>query len=142
MLIRMLNARRAAIGAAAALTMGLIGAGAAQAQAAAPASVDAAQLAKGKRLFMMCASCHDFKPGGPARVGPHLAGIVGREAGTVEGYRYSAALQAKPFVWDEAKLDAWLLKPTAVVPATTMVYMGMAKADDRKALLAYLRSLK
>jgi cytochrome c len=107
-----------------------------------PAPADTALLAKGKRLYMMCAACHDATASGPARVGPHLSGILGRQAGAVAGYKYSPAMAAKPFVWDEAKLDAWLVKPTAVVPGTTMAYMGMANADDRKALVAFLTSLK
>ncbi|WAC71948.1 c-type cytochrome [Roseateles sp. SL47] len=107
----------------------------------APAS-EAALVAKGKRLFMMCSACHDISAIGAARVGPHLAGIVGRQAGSVAGYSYSPALAAKPFDWDEAKLDAWLLKPSAVVPTTKMAYMGMPNAEDRKAMVAFLGSLK
>lgn len=128
-----------------ALGAALMGCGAAHAQAtpgAKDAAPDAAQLAKGKRLYMMCAACHDTAAGGPARVGPHLSGIVGRQAGSVAGFRYSAAMAAKPFEWDEARLDAWLVKPSAVVPTTSMAYMGMPNPDDRKAMIAFLRSLK
>lgn len=119
----------------------LLASGAARAQTN-PAPADTALLAKGKRLYMMCAACHDATATGPARVGPHLSGILGRQAGIVAGYKYSPAMAAKPFVWDEARLDAWLVKPTAVVPGTTMAYMGMANADDRKVMVAFLSSLK
>lgn len=121
-----------------ALVCAQIVAGAAQAQTGA----DAATLAKGKRLFMLCMACHATADGGPAKIGPALNGVVGRPAGGVPGFNYSADLKSKTFVWDEAQLNAWLLKPTAVVPGTTMAYAGMPDAADRKALIAFLGSLK
>jgi cytochrome c len=110
--------------------------------AAAQGAEDAASLAKGKRLYMRCAACHDVSDTGPARIGPHLKGLVGRPAGAVAGYGYSADMKSKTFVWDEAALDAWLTKPTSLVPATSMAFVGMADAGERKALIAFLRSLK
>lgn len=102
----------------------------------------AASVAQGKRLFMRCAACHDTGDSGPARIGPHLKGVVGRPMGGVEGYKYSEAMKAKALAWDEAQLDAWLTKPTAVVPGTTMAFIGMPDAGERKALIDFLRSLK
>jgi cytochrome c len=119
-----------------ALLFGLAGAAAAQ------AVPDAAALAKGKRLFMLCASCHDATAGASAKIGPTLYGVVGRAAGSVPGVSYSADMKSKSFVWDEAQLDAWLVKPTAVVPGTSMAYLGMPDASQRKALIAFLSSLK
>jgi len=110
----------------------------------APAQVgdDAASIAKGKRLYMRCAACHDVGDTGPARIGPHLKGLVGRPAGAVAGYGYSADMKSKSFVWDEVALDTWLTKPSALVPATSMAFAGMPDAAERKALIAFLRSLK
>jgi cytochrome c len=102
----------------------------------------AASVAKGKRLYMRCAACHDVSDTGPARVGPHLKGLVGRPAGAVAGYGYSADMKSRSFVWDEAALDAWLTKPSTLVPATSMAFAGMPDAAERKALIAFLRSLK
>lgn len=103
---------------------------------------DAASLALGKRLFMRCAACHDASNTGSAKIGPYLQGLVGRPALAVSGYAYSPAMKAKPLVWDAATIDAWLIKPSDVVPGTTMAFVGMPDARERKALLMYLSSLK
>lgn len=99
-------------------------------------------IAKGKRLYMACAACHDIGDTGPARIGPHLKGLLGRTSASVTGFKYSPAMKAKPFVWDEKALDAWLTKPADVVPGNTMPYGGMPNPADRKALIAYLATLK
>jgi cytochrome c len=105
--------------------------------AAAPAAAqDAVQ---GKRLFLRCVACHAMTPAAPAKIGPHLDGIVGRKAGAVAGFRYSAAMKTSAVVWNEATLDAWLQRPQAVVPGTSMAFAGLAKPADRKALIAYLK---
>lgn len=119
----------------------LMGSEALWAQPAA-ANADAASVAKGKRLYMRCAACHDTGDTGPARIGPHLKGLVGRPMGSVAGYKYSPAMKAKSLVWDEAQLNAWLTKPTDLVPGTTMAFIGMPDASERKALIDFLRSIK
>jgi cytochrome c len=123
---------------AAALLFALLGAGASMAQPAA----DAASVAKGKRLFMRCAACHDTTDNGAPRTGPHLKGIFGRPMANLADYKYSPGLKAKGQVWDEAQLNAWLTRPTAVVPGTTMAFIGMSDAGERKALIDYLRTVK
>lgn len=107
-----------------------------------PATVRAApggDAAAGKVLFARCMACHDVKPGAPNRMGPNLAGIVGRKAGAVKGFRYSAAMSKANLKWDEATLDKWLARPAALVPGTSMAFAGLANAADRKAMIAYLR---
>jgi cytochrome c len=108
----------------------------------AAADADAAQVLRGKRLFIRCAACHEIGEPRIVKVGPHLQGIVGRAAGGVQGYGYSKGLAAGGFAWTEDKLMAWLERPTAVVPDTTMVMEGMTVEADRRALVAYLRTLK
>lgn len=118
---------------------------AASAPSATPASgpaTDAALLQRGKRLFLRCAACHDATVTGLPKTGPHLQGIVGRRAGAVEGYAYSPAMKAQSFQWDAARLEAWLTQPAAVVPATSMVFIGIPDAQERRALIAYLATLK
>ncbi|RZL37464.1 MAG: c-type cytochrome [Rubrivivax sp.] len=122
----------------AAVLLALLATGAASAQPA----VDAASIARGKRLFMRCAACHDTGDSGAARIGPHLKGLVGRPMGSVAGYGYSPAMKAQSQVWDEAQLNAWLTRPAAVVPGTTMAFIGMPDAAERKALIDYLRTVK
>jgi cytochrome c len=103
-----------------------------------PAASDALR-ARGKILFLRCASCHDVAPGGVARIGPNLHGVVGRKAGSLPDYTYSPALKAAGFVWDPAALDRWLTRPADVVPGTAMAFAGLPKAEDRRAIIAYLQ---
>ncbi len=143
------------LGRAAVLAAGSVAALCACAQAAAPvapaaaaseamaaAPVDAALAARGKRLFLRCVACHDATATGLPKTGPHLQGIVGRRAGAVDGYAYSPAMKGQAFSWDAARLDAWLVQPGAVVPDTSMVFIGMPDEQERRALIAFLRTLR
>lgn len=93
---------------------------------------------RGKRLFLQCVACHDIAPGGIPKVGPHLAGLFGRKAGTVQGLVISPALETSGVVWDEKTLDQWLEKPTSLIPGIIMVIPGIEKAQDRADLIAYM----
>ncbi|WP_338065647.1 c-type cytochrome [Ensifer aridi] len=94
--------------------------------------------AGGERLFRSrCGSCHSVNMG-ENRVGPHLAGILGRKAGSVAGARYSKALTASGFAWDEDRLQAYLNNPRQVVPGTTMS-VSIRDAAQRTAIIEYLR---
>jgi len=105
-------------------------------------AADAAIIARGQRLFLRCASCHDISDSGVTRIGPNLSGVVGRKAGSLPGYAYSPAMKATTFVWDEAMLNRWLIDPAALVPGTAMAFAGMPKEEDRTAIIAYLRQPK
>jgi cytochrome c len=96
---------------------------------------------RGKILFLRCSSCHAINADAPPKIGPNLAGVVGRKAGTLSGYGYSAALKGKGFVWDDAMLDLWLTNPGKVVPGTSMAFPGFANGADRQAVIAYLKSV-
>lgn len=112
---------------------------AATAAAIAPA---AAQDAKaGEKVFLACKTCHAVLPG-QNRIGPSLAGVVGRKSGIYLKYTYSAAMKAKNVVWTEANLDTYLTKPQAYVKGTKMAYGGIADAKKRKDVIAYLKTLK
>ncbi len=104
---------------------------------AAPGAADSA--ASGKLLFNnSCRTCHSTDSG-DNRLGPHLAGIVGRRAGSAEGYRYSSALKSADFAWTPETLDAFLADPDAVVPGNNMKpFTGIADAGERRTLIAYL----
>jgi cytochrome c len=96
----------------------------------------------GDRLFRnTCGICHTLQPG-QNRLGPSLAGIIGRKAGTVAGFDYSEANKNSNVVWDEAQLDQYLSNPKQFMPGTKMIYPGMKDAEQRKALIAYLRDPK
>jgi len=104
---------------------------------AAPAAPDPA--VRGKVVFARCAACHATSSSAPKKQGPHLQGIVGRKSGTVAGFAYSPAMKGANVRFDEATLDRYLTKPSAMVQGTKMVFAGIPDANDRKALIAYLR---
>ena len=69
-----------------------------------------------------------------------LRGVFGRKAASIAGFNYSEALQKKSIQWDESNLDKWLTDPDAMVPDTDMAFR-VKDADERKALIAYLKGL-
>jgi cytochrome c len=95
----------------------------------------------GPTLFkQQCATCHTNNMNDPARQGPSLFDIVGRRAGSVEGFHYSAGFTKADFTWDDAKLDAWMTNPQAMIPGAVMAYR-QAKPEIRAAIIAYLKEL-
>ncbi|HEX8445544.1 MAG TPA: cytochrome c family protein [Sphingomonas sp.] len=105
--------------------------------AAAPASAQAGDAVKGKATFAKCMICHAVEPG-KNKLGPTLSGVVGRKAGTVPGYAYSAAMKAIGLTWTPAVLDKYLASPRAVVPGTKMIFAGLPAPADRANVIAYL----
>ena len=87
-----------------------------------------------------CRTCHTVKEG-DNRLGPSLAGLIGRKAGALPGYAYSDAMKKSSVVWDEATLDRFIASPDAVVPGNNMKpFSGLSSADDRAAIIAYLKA--
>lgn len=93
---------------------------------------------KGKAAFLQCAACHSITPEGGAKVGPSLAGVVGRKAGSAADYQYSEAMAGSGITWTPEELDAFITAPSTKVPGTKMVFVGVADAAKRKALIDYL----
>jgi cytochrome c len=101
----------------------------------------AARPPDGPTLFkQQCATCHTTNLSDPMRQGPSLFGIVGRRAGAAEGFHYSAGFGKADFVWDDARLDAWITNPQAMLPGTVMAYR-QARPEIRAAIIAYLKEL-
>lgn len=95
--------------------------------------------AAGEKVFAVCKSCHQIGESAKNAVGPVLNGVVGRKAGTVEGYNYSPANKNSGLTWDEATLSEYLKDPKAKVPGTKMVFAGVKDEQKLKDLIAYLK---
>ena len=93
----------------------------------------------GESAYMQCRTCHVLDEG-VNLVGPSLHNIVGAEAGSVAGFKYSPANASSGITWTEEKLFAYLEDPKAVIPGTTMSYSGMPDAQKRADVIAYLKN--
>lgn len=107
--------------------------------AALPAPYNTGDYDKGRRVFAQCRSCHTVGAGEPNRVGPHLHGVFGRAAGSVEDFKtYSKGLKESGITWDAATIDKWVTNPRDVVPVNNMIFPGIRKEEDRHDLIAFL----
>jgi cytochrome c len=90
----------------------------------------------GEAVYTRCAACHALAYD---RTGPRHCGLFGRQAGSVPGFAYSAAMKKSKIVWNERTLDRFLASPVTVVPGTAMGYAGIADKKERADLIAYLK---
>ncbi len=96
----------------------------------------------GAKLFRYCKSCHSVGEGAKNRTGPHLNGLFGRPAGSIEGFNYSKAMKraaAGGLVWDNEHIDLFIENPKSLVSGTRMYFKGMKNPKDREDLMAFLR---
>ncbi len=95
--------------------------------------------AAGEKVFAQCRACHQVGPSAKNAVGPHLNGLIGRSAGSVEGYNYSPANKNSGLTWDEATFREYIKNPKAKVPGTKMIYAGLKDEQRINDLVAYLK---
>lgn len=100
---------------------------------------DAKLIKKGKKVYNKCKTCHIIDKE-KNKIGPHLVGIIGRAAGTVEGFKYSDAMKNSGIVWNDEEILAYLEKPKKYIPKNKMVFPGLKKEKHRLAVLAYIKS--
>jgi cytochrome c len=93
---------------------------------------------RGKTLYQACEACHSIDEND---LGPRHRGVVGRLAGSVADYAYSAAVKNSGLTWDEPTLDRWLTNPSALVPGTKMFFQ-ISDAQDRADIIAFLKDQK
>jgi cytochrome c len=93
---------------------------------------------RGKTLYQACQACHSIDEND---LGPKHRGVVGRRAGSIEDYSYSAALKSSGLTWDEATLDRWLTNPSALVPGTKMFFQ-VGDGQNRADIIAFLKEQK
>ena len=108
----------------------------------------------GKKVFKKCKACHTLDEGGKKRVGPNLWGILGRQAGSVEGFKFSGDMTAAGeagLVWSEETLASYLRKQDGTKvfvgtfidkkkAKTKMAFPGLKKEDDVANIVAYIKA--
>lgn len=101
------------------------------------------QAADGAKVFKKCKACHSLETG-KHKLGPSLAGVVGRKAGTADGYTKYKGLKDADWTWTEVELMAYLENPTVYTKAKTSNRSSMSlklkKEDQRKAVINFLKS--
>ncbi|MBT6566865.1 MAG: cytochrome c family protein [Candidatus Puniceispirillum sp.] len=105
------------------------------------APVIAGDAAKGEAVFKRCKACH-YADKDKNKTGPHLVDVIGRKAGSLEGFKYSKAMRESQLVWDEATLIAYLKAPKKFLKGTKMAFAGLKKEADIENVIAYLKSPK
>jgi cytochrome c len=91
----------------------------------------------GQRLFQQrCGACHQIDTARNG-VGPHLQGIIGRQAGSVQGSNVSAALKESGITWTTENLDTFLANPASLVRGTRMI-QRFGNAEERRAIIEFL----
>ncbi len=117
---------------------------------AAEAAGDADQ---GAKVFKKCSSCHTLEAG-KKKIGPSLAGLFGRAAGSLEGYKFSedmTAAGAAGLVWSHETLAGYIKRDNPKGPKTyigevigkkqakiKMAFPGLKEDADIANLIAYM----
>ena len=92
----------------------------------------------GKVIFKKCAACHSIKKGGGNRIGPALWGVIGRQSGSIDDFKYSKAMLGFGKTWNFETMNAFLIKPKEYVKGTKMAYAGLKNEKDRASIIIYL----
>jgi cytochrome c len=107
--------------------------------AAASFPAAAQDVAAGEKAFAKCRPCHMIGETAKNGVGPLLNGLIGRPAGSVEGYNYSPANKNSGLTWDAATFLEYIAAPAAKIKGTKMAFAGIKNPTEAANLLAYLQ---
>jgi cytochrome c2 len=102
-----------------------------------PQAAMAGDAAAGERKFALCKACHEISTA-KNRLGPSLQGVMGRKAGTLEGFKFSDAMRNSGVTWDAATLAAYLANPKTFMPGNKMAFAGLKKPEDVENMVEYL----
>jgi cytochrome c len=97
---------------------------------------------KGEKVFRKCKACH-VADEAKNKVGPSLQNLIGRTAGTIEGFKYSDAMKTAGeggLAWTEENIDKYMVDPKGFIPKNKMAFIGLKKEDDRADVIAYLKT--
>ena len=103
--------------------------------------VQAGDAAAGQKVFNKCRACH-VADKETNRVGPHLVGIIGRKAASVDGFKYSDGMKGageKGLVWTEENFTKYMKDPRDFVPGNRMAFVGLKKDEEIQDLIAFLK---
>jgi cytochrome c len=94
--------------------------------------------AAGEKVFNKCKACH-VADEPQNRVGPHLVGLFGRQAGSVEGFKYSDAMKGSGVTWSEETVSEYIADPRGYIKGNRMAFVGLKDEEDIANLVAYLK---
>lgn len=98
--------------------------------------------AGGKLFSKTCGGCHSIGENARSGFGPHLNGVIGRQAGSLPGYQFSEAMKNSGVVWTPETLAAYIEAPKKVVKGTRMIFWGISDPEKIANLLAYIETFK
>ena len=98
--------------------------------------------AGGKLFSKTCGGCHSIGENARSGFGPHLNGVIGRQAGSLPGYQFSEAMKNSGVVWTPETLAAYIEAPKKVVKGTRMIFWGISDPQKIDNLLAYLETFQ
>lgn len=102
--------------------------------------VMAQDISAGKKTFKKCSACHQVGEGAKNRVGPPLNGVVGREAASLEGFKYSKVMKESGLTWTVENLTGYLTKPKKFLKGNKMSFAGIKKPEDIANVIAFLEN--
>ncbi|MGL3210763.1 c-type cytochrome [Bradyrhizobium sp. BR 1433] len=97
-------------------------------------------VARGEVKFNACKACHQVGDNARNAIGPTLNGLIGRKAGSVEGYGYSEAMKNSGITWTEADLAQYIYDPKAKVPGNKMAFGGLKDKQAVSDIIDYLHN--
>jgi len=103
---------------------------------------DAALVKAGSRVFNACRACHVADADQDSGLGPNLWAVIGAKSAHRDDFDYSDAVKKAGIVWTDENLDKWLANPKAFLSGNKMAFIGLPKEEDRKAVIAFLKTKK